>query len=301
MKKLSETIIFFGSGPVAADSLAFLASIFEIECVITKQASSHHRGSVPVLEQAQKLGLSLQFANNRQELNQLLSEVSFSSRLGVVVDYGVIVSQKIIDSFPLGIINSHFSLLPEWRGADPITFSVLSGQKETGVCLMLIVEQLDAGQLIAQERVALAEDITTPELTDQLIEKSNQMLSHYLPLYLAGNIKPYDQPDLPATFSRKLTKADGLIDWTKPAVQLEREIRAFAGWPRSTTTLADKSVIVTKARIIETASQPGRILENKGRLVIAAGDNALEIIRLKPAGKPEMTAQAFLAGHPNLK
>src|SRR5438045_3687175 len=143
MKKTSKTIAFFGSGPVAADSLIFLAEYFEIEVVVTKPVPAHHKVKAPVEEVARAKNLKLLFANNRSGLDKLIQEKPFKSELGIIVDFGVIVSQKVIDAFKLGIINSHFSLLPRWRGADPITFAILEGDAKTGVSLMLIDEQLD--------------------------------------------------------------------------------------------------------------------------------------------------------------
>ena|SRR3989344_5012251 len=300
MKKTSEKIVFFGSGPVAAASLASLVDAFEIELVITKRPPSYYRGAVPVVELAKKLQLNVEFANTLQELDDLTSRVDFKSRVGVIVDYGVIVSQSVIDIFPLGIINSHFSLLPEWRGADPITFTVLSGQDETGVSLMTIVEQLDEGYLIAQEKLSISPLITTPELTNQLISKSNEMLVHYLPDYIDGKIKPYSQSKLSTTYSRKLTKADGLIDWDKPAIRLEREIRAYLEWPKSTTTINNKKVIITKASVISGSGKPGDIEINGKNLIVYTGENALRIEKLKPAGKNEMTSEAFITGYRTL-
>lgn len=290
-------IVFFGSGPVASASLESLAKAFTIESVITKQAPAHHRGSVPVLELTQKLKLPVEFANDKTELDKLIQEKHFKSKVGVIVDYGVIVSRQVIDTFELGIINSHFSLLPEWRGADPITFTILSGQSETGVSLMRIVEELDEGPLIAQQRVKIPQHTTTPELTRSLIDKSNEMLLRYLPEYMAGRIKPYDQPNLPPTYSRKLTKNDGVLDWTKPAVRLEREVRAFIEWPKSRTTLADKDVVVTKSHVVNLSGKPGAVTIDHKQLIVACGEQGLAIDRLKPAGKPEMSIEAFLAGY----
>src|SRR5687768_10593623 len=132
MNKKSEPIVFFGSGPVAAESLRLLAQDFTIEAVITKPRAAHHKGDVPVLTLAESLGLPTETAYDKKSLDKLFETKAFKSRLGVLVDFGIIVSQAVIDYFPFGIVNSHFSLLPEWRGADPITFSILSGQKETG-------------------------------------------------------------------------------------------------------------------------------------------------------------------------
>lgn len=299
MKKMSETIIFFGSGPVAAASLAYLIDNFNIEAVITKSVPPHHRGSAPVEELAKHRSVPTYFANNRGELDTLVKQQRFSSRVGLVVDYGVIMSAEVINYFELGIVNSHFSLLPKWRGADPITFAVLNGDSKTGVSLMLIVPKLDEGDLLSQDTLAIKNDITTPQLTGQLVDLSNKMLARDLPRYVSGDLKPYPQPDQPSSYSRKLTKEDGLVDWHKPAEVIEREIRAFIEWPKSRTILAGKDVVITKAHVTNRSGEPGTVIIDNKQLIIACGKGALVIEQLKPAGKPAMTAEAFLAGYRN--
>jgi methionyl-tRNA formyltransferase len=303
---MSETIVFFGSGPVAARSLELLQPWCEVEAVITKPQPPHHKEPFPVIDIAQKYELPILPVSNRQELDELVAHKSFASRIGVLIDFGIIVSQKVIGSFELGIVNNHFSILPEWRGADPITFAILSGQKQTGVSLMLLVPKMDEGPLIAYGEYDVDPDITTPELTEDLIELSNALLEHTLPPYLAGNINPLPQSvtNRKISYSRKLTKEDSTIDWQKPAEQLAREIRAFSGWPKSRTTLANKEVIITKAHA--TPRMPGaglgslEIDKQNGFIGVATSNGTLWIERLKPAGKPEMTAKAFLAGYGNL-
>lgn len=302
---MSETIVFFGSGPVAAASLDSLLKDFVVEAVVTKAVPSHHKGLAPVEELAKTRELRIYFANTRTEADNLVQNQPFSSRLGVVVDYGVILSREVIDSFELGIINSHFSLLPKWRGADPITFAILSGDSETGVSLMRIVPKLDAGDLLSQETLALTPDITTPELTKQLVNLSNHVLARDLPRYMTGEITAYSQPDQPPSYSRKLTKADGIIDWDKPAEQIEREIRAFIEWPKSRTGLWGMDIIITKAYAVPSTGlndTPGvvTVIRESGVFAVATSDGSLWIERLKPAGKNEMTAKAFLAGHQHL-
>lgn len=309
MKKTSETtktsgklqIVFFGSGPVAARSLKLLLQDFEVEAVITKPKPEHHRGDTPVLELCEKLKLKTFTPGNKKELSQLFQKKPVSSKLGIVIDYGIIIAQDVIDYFPLGIVNSHFSLLPQWRGADPITFSILSGQPATGVSLMLITAGLDEGPLLCQSPFLLPADITTPELTDTLIEISHASLKEILPMYVSGEVTPREQ-DLsqPPTFSRKLTKEDGIIDWEKPAEELEREIRAFIEWPKSRATLVGKDVIITRAHIVDEAGRPGKAIARGKELIVYCGGGALSIDMLKPAAKKEMTAEAFLAGHKNL-
>lgn len=303
MTKTSKTVVFFGSGPVAAASLELLLQDFEIEAVVTKPKPAHHKGAFPVIEVANQHNLPLHTVSNKKELSDLIADDPFSSPVGVLIDFGIIVSQDVIDYFPRGIVNSHFSVLPEWRGADPITFAVLSGQETTGVSLMLLVEAMDEGPLISFGEYKLPPNITTPELTTHLIKLSHALLRAELPRYL-------DNPDFtPApqtitgrkpSYSRKLTKDDGLIDWTKPAVQIEREIRAYQDWPKSKSTIAGKEVVIIKAEVIKQSGKPGSVVVDDTSLVIHCGQQALKILSLKPAGKNEMTAESFINGHRNL-
>jgi methionyl-tRNA formyltransferase len=203
----------------------------------------------------------------------------------------------------LGIINSHFSLLPEWRGADPITFAILSGQKQTGVSLMLLDERMDEGSLIAQSVCDISSDETTKSLTSKLIQISDSMLKTAVPLYLRHEATPISQDQdnivgnkIPS-YSRRLTKDDGIIDWTKSAVQLEREIRAYSEWPKSRTILANREVIIINAAVNDMTGKPGIVLINNKQLFVHCGQDTLEITRLKPAGKAEMSTEAFLAGY----
>lgn len=300
------SLVFFGSGPVAAKSLALLAQDFTIEAVVTKPKPAHHRGEFPVLSVAAEYSLPIFTPTNKRELSELFTAKPVSSTIGVVIDYGIIIAQDVIDYFPLGIVNSHFSLLPEWRGADPITFSILSGQEQTGVSLMLITAGLDEGPLLAQSPLAITKETTTPSLTSQLIELSHASLVAILPEYISGTITPAPQESATIssvhepTFSRKLTKEDGVLDWHKPAAQLEREIRGFLEWPKSRTVLAGKDVVITAAHVMDEAGTPGTVLVQGKQIIVHCKEQSLVIDRLKPAGKAEMTAQAFLAGYKNL-
>jgi methionyl-tRNA formyltransferase len=315
MKKMSKTakfsgnqpsVVFFGSGPVAAKSLELLAQNFDIEAVVTKPKPDHHKHAFPVIDSAKKLNLPIYTVSNKTDLSELIAKKPFNSNLGVLIDFGIIVARDVIDYFPLGIINSHFSVLPEWRGADPITFSILSGQKSTGVSLMLLVEKMDEGPLLSFGEFELPEKITTPQLTEHLINFSNQMLINEIPRYIAG-AKPSPQSitGRKVSYSRKLTKLDGVIDWNKSAEAIEREIRAFIDWPKSRTTIAGKDIIVTDAYSVATVShgaRPGDIeaVPESGLIMVVTGNGSLCINKLKPAGKNEMTSKEFLAGHKNL-
>lgn len=291
MSKNNLKIVFFGSGEIANQTLKYLKNHFFIEAVITKKSTQAY---LPTLLPGTKIFT----ADNKDELNKIFENNNFSSKLGVLVDYGVILDQKILEVFPKGIVNSHFSLLPEWRGADPIVFSLLSGQDKTGVSLMLIDRGIDTGKLLAQKSVPIEarEDIFS--LNNKLINLSNELLAKYLPMYVAGKLPLRNQSQsVEPTYSRKLKKSDGDINWSKTAEEIEREIRAYKKWPKSRTKLAGKDVIITDATLINDSGTPGQTVAYDKKIKVFCGKNALLINKLKPAGKKEMTSEAFLAGY----
>jgi methionyl-tRNA formyltransferase len=297
MLKQLKTIVFFGSGPVAAKSLELLSRNFEIEAVITKPKKSNTKRSVPVIEIAEKLKLKVYTASSKKELDSIFDQSPFKSQIGILIDFGIIVSNKVINYFTLGIINSHFSLLPNWRGADPISFSILNGENTTGVSLMILSEGIDEGNLIAQEKIPLKTQ-NSVELTDQLIKLSDKMLKDKIPSYISNKIKPYPQlAETPITYSRKLTKQDGTIDWNKTANQILNEIRAYIEWPKSYTDIYSIPVIITKAEINNTVGNPGHITFDKKSMLIYCSDGSLDILKVKPLGKNEMDISAFIAGY----
>lgn len=299
MSSGKPSIVFFGSGPVSLASLKALHANFELEMIITKPNPASSRAPRHVPDYVEQHDLPMLQPATKTELSQLVKQANFASRVGVVVDYGMIIPQEVIDSFELGIINSHFSLLPEWRGADPITFALLSGQDTTGVSLMLIVPELDEGDLLLQRPYAIKPDDNIISLTDELVKLSNTMLTEAIPAYLDDMIHPYAQDETrPTTYSRKLTKADGEIDWHKPADQIEREIRAYLGWPGSKTEINGKRVTVTQASVRDQSGAAGTFEQQGKQLIAYCGENALEIQKLKPDGKGEMPIEAFLAGNP---
>ncbi len=302
------SIVFFGSGPVAAASLELLADSFIIEAVVTKPRPPHHHGSVPILEVAEAHAFRIIEVSSKKEVSDKITAGQFESDVAILIDFGIIVSQDVIDAFPFGIVNSHFSLLPEWRGADPITFAILSGQERTGVSLMLLVEAMDEGPIIAFGVQELDSSFTTPRLTEKLVQLSYTLLRDELPRYLEQQnaipqselpnlITDFEYPSAP-TYSRKLTKEDGILDFNKPAEALEREIRAYSEWPKSRCNIGDHAVIITEAAVVQMGkATPGKLMPERKRLFIGTGEAWLEILRLKPAGKPEMSAEAFLAGY----
>lgn len=297
-------IVFFGSGPVAAKSLQLLSEYCDVEAVITKPQPPHHKEKFPVLELAEKMGTQIFTPYGKKELSELFAKNPVASKIGIVIDYGFIINQDVIDYFPLGIINSHFSVLPDLRGADPISFAILSGQKMTGVSLMRITAGMDEGPLLGYGEWPLDGTETTPELTHRLITLSDTLLKKELPRYIADpSMRLADQSitGRKVSYSRKLTKEDGVLDFSKSAEQLEREVRAFIEWPRSRIVLGDTQFIVTKSHVEhKNDTKTGTIWLEYHKFGVFCSKDSLVIDRIIPPGKKEMTAEAFLAGYRHL-
>lgn len=292
------SVVFFGTGPVAARCLQLLCKHFTIEAVVTKPRPAHHKYESPVLQVAEAQQFPVLYAANKSQLDAVLAQQAFTSQLGVLIDFGIIISQAAISTFPRGIINSHFSLLPRWRGADPITFAITSGDTKTGVSLMMIDEGMDTGKLLTYRTLHMAPGETAITLTDKLIVLSDELLQEFIPKYLNGQVQPKNQPHPSrATYSRKLTKQDGIIDWQLSAAQIERNIRGYIEWPGSRTTLGATEVIITAARVVDQTGTPGTYRIDGKQLIIFAGTGALAIDSLKPIGKKDMPTAAFLAGY----
>lgn len=314
MKKTSKTmqssgtntppkIVFFGSGPVATKSIELLSKDFEVEAIITKPTTLKDIQTADIPEDTRVYSVG-----SKAELDTLIQTTQFESSVAILIDFGIIVSQTVIDSFEFGIINSHFSLLPELRGADPITFSILSGQKRTGVSLMRLVEAMDEGPIIACGVYELTGAESTPELTHGLIHLSDTLLKKEIPRFLSGETQAVDQSEMPAlipdypstpSYSRKLTKTDGVLDFSKPAITLEREIRAFSGWPKSRTTIVGKDVIILGAHVNTSLhGNPGDVYRTDDKqLAIHTTQGTIVVDLLQPAGKKPMSAEAFIAGY----
>lgn len=263
MPNPSKTILFFGNEKLATGIVA-----------------------EPLISQA--------LINNGYEIEALVTGKEIpkhSAKLAVLAAYGKILPQSVLDEFPLGIINVHPSLLPQYRGPTPIEQAILDGTTKTGVSIMRLSSEMDAGLIYKQKAIHLRGNETKAALASQLQALGAELLLEVLPAVLDGSLKPRQQPHPErATYCKLIKKADGQLDWQKPAAQLEREVRAYTGWPGSFTKLADKDVIITQASVATTKPDKS--------LAIEAGDgNFLVIEKLKSAGKREMTAQEFLAGH----
>ncbi len=283
---LKDRLFFFGTSDFSAPALeALIKANFNIVAIITKPDKPGGRGQKIIEPKVKKVAQvhnikifqPLKFKDIREELEALKPDA------GVVVAYGKIIPQSIIDLFPKGLINTHASLLPKYRGPAPIEAAILAGDKETGITLMQIDAGMDTGPAYVDESINI-ESSDRLELYDKLSKMGAEMLVKYLPDILSGKLKPKSQDDSKATVIGMISKEDAEIDWNQPAEQIERKIRAHLGWPGSKTKLGNTEVTVTAAHVGEPESKDLA----KGNLIID---------RLKPAGKKEMTGREFLAGH----
>mgnify|MGYP000277106796 CR=1 FL=1 len=300
----SNRIIFFGNERLATGTSTdcpLLSSLIEagydIAAVVTNNSNTTGRKkrqleiselakkhAIPVLMPAQPLDI-------KEELTQL------DATIGVLAAYGRIVPQAMIDIFPLGIINVHPSLLPLHRGSTPIESVILNGGTKTGVSIMALTKQMDAGPVYAQSEIILTGKETKQELADTASEIGARMIVELLPDILNGTVVALPQDESRATYDSLISKSDAIIDWTKPAAQIEREIRAYANWPKSRTQLLGKDVIIHKVSVIaKTKVTPGETEVTKDSLMVDCAQNTLQIDVIQPANKSPMATAAFLNG-----
>lgn len=300
---LKDEIVFFGTGYISLKSLEALKKHFTIEAVITKSDRTNSTGRTTptaVKVHAQKHGVEVHEAENAQELRQIFTTHQFRSRIAVVVDFGVIIPESVIQYFPLGILNSHFSLLPKYRGADPIRASIINGDTETGVTIMRITPQLDDGPILKQAKIAINADETLATLSPRLLELNSKLLPQTATEYIDGNIEPKPQKENNATYTHKLKKSDGQIDWSEQADVIERKIRAYQPWPKASTIIKDHPVIILASHVIDqnnSKEEPGTFYFSDGKIFAATGSGTLEITRLQPHDRKPMNAAEFIRGY----
>jgi methionyl-tRNA formyltransferase len=221
----------------------------------------------------------------------------------VVVAYGQILPQTILDVPRFGCLNVHTSLLPKYRGAAPIQWAILNGDAETGVTIMKMDAGLDTGPALSLARMPIADTDNAQTLHDRLARLGADLLARTIPDYVHGRITPQPQPTEGATYARKIAREDGRIDWSKPAREIWNQIRAFMPWPGAFTSYANdgppRLLKIWHATTEERAFQaPGRVLEcGKLGIVVACGEHALRILELQLEGGRRVTAAQFLAGH----
>ncbi|WP_337026465.1 methionyl-tRNA formyltransferase [Pantoea eucrina] len=294
-------IIFAGTPDFAARHLdALLASEHQVTGVFTQPDRPAGRGNKltpgPVKVLAQTHGIPVfQPKSLRPEENQQLV-ADLQADIMVVVAYGLILPQAVLSMPRLGCVNVHGSLLPRWRGAAPIQRALWAGDSETGVTIMQMDAGLDTGDMLLKLNCPIGPDDTSASLYNRLAELGPQGLLQTLTMLATNRAQPEVQDNALATYAEKLSKEQARLDWTLPAAQLERCIRAFNPWPVSYFLIDDQPVKVWQATVLpHQDKQPGEILHaDKQGIQIATADGVLNLLSLQPAGKKPMSAQDLL-------
>jgi methionyl-tRNA formyltransferase len=305
----SSTIVFFGNERLAtgvtttAPTLQSLINAgYHVAAVVSNYTTGTSRNSreLEIASIAEAHDIPVLLPKKVIEIKDQLAE--YGAEVAVLAAYGQIVPESILELFPKGILNIHPSLLPLHRGPTPIENAILEGARQTGVSIMKLVKAMDAGPVATQESLGINGTETKQELADMLLEKGAKLLINALPQVLDNTIKFTPQDEARATYDPLISKSDGELDWNKSAETLEREIRAYQEWPKSRTNLAGTEVVITKAHTAapQDASEAGSVYITKDKhIAVHCANGVLIIEALKPAGKPEMSAEAFLAGYGN--
>ena len=303
-------IIFMGTADLACASLRALCreTSFQVITVVSQPDKPKGRDMklqpTPVKELALAEGLPVLQPRRARDEEFIAQLRALQPDLIVVAPYGQILPQTLLDIPRLGCLNVHTSLLPKYRGAAPIQWAILDGESETGVTIMKMDAGLDTGPMVSTTRTAITPEDNAQTLHDRLAALGGELLVETIPDYAAGKIVPTPQPAEGATYARKISKEDGLIDWSQPARALWNRVRGFTPWPGAYTHLnSDGAPRLLKIWLAEVepnrSGAPGEILHaDKNGVVIACGEQALRVTQLQREGGRRMTAQEFLAGHP---
>ena len=232
-----------------------------------------------------------------EEAKQLFA--SHDADVAVVVAYGRILPDEFLRAPRRGCINVHFSLLPLYRGAAPTNWAIVNGERETGVTTMFIEPTLDTGPILLQSKTEIGETETAPELMERLAEIGASLLSETLARL--GDLTPRPQHDRDATFAPILEKEDGLIDWSRSALEIERRVRGFQPWPNAYTTFNSKGLTIWRAQPVESPSpnaKPGEVVVAHGdELLVSCGEQtALRLLEVQPEARKRLTVRDFVNG-----
>jgi len=301
---MSIRIVFMGSPAFALPSLSALAAtrIYQVVGVITQPDRSSGRGrelkSPPLKTLALELNIPVMQPEKLRTPEAMRQLQAWNPDLIIVAAFGQILKKDVLDLPRYGCINVHASLLPRWRGAAPVNAAILAGDEEMGVTIMQMDVGLDTGPMLAKKSIRLKPDDTTDSVLGALSTLGADLLLDTLPKYLSGELQPVPQPTEGATYAPMLKKEDGLLDFSHPAIELERRVRAMNPWPGAWFDWKGNPLKVVKASVIsgEKGLASGSRLTVEGRPAVQSAEGILILDEVQPAGKKAMPGKSFLAG-----
>lgn len=295
-------IAFLGTPRFASSILEDLVkSGFEIVAVYTKPDTASGRNKTTkiseVKEIATKYNLPIFQPVDKLELEELLS--TQKPDLLVVAAYGLILTTKTLEAPKHGALNVHGSLLPKYRGASPVTASILNGDEKTGISIIKVTPGMDEGPIlqISPHETKIEPNDTTESLMNKMALLGSKAIIEAIPKYIQGEVKLIEQINSEATYCKMISKNDGVIDFNKSATQIEREIRAYYPWPKSQLIYKDKKYIILKALVSGVTIEPGIIKNIDNKLILGLSNSSIEILVIQPEGKKPMSARDFINGY----
>jgi methionyl-tRNA formyltransferase len=302
---MSLRLIFMGTPDFAVPTLLELvAHGHEIAAVYTRAAKPAGRGMklqpTPVEQEARRLGIPVMTPKTLKTPEALEEFRAHEADAAVVVAYGMILPQAILDAPKLGCFNLHASLLPRWRGAAPINRAIMAGDAETGVMVMKMDAGLDTGDVAMAERIAITDAMTAADLHDALARLGGDLMVRAVGALERGMLQLTKQSEQGVTYAAKIDKAEARIDWSRPARDVLRHIHGLSPFPGAWCEMPIEDppvrVKILRCAVAEGAAAPGELLDD--HLTIACGQGAIRILELQRAGKAPMKAEEFLRGTP---
>ena len=294
-------IAFLGTPDFSVPALdALLSAGHEVTCVYTQPPRPAGRGKAerrsPVHDRAEAGGSSVRTPKTLRDPNVQAAFAALNLDAAVVVAYGLILPQPVLDSPAHGCINIHASLLPRWRGAAPIQRAILAGDAETGITIMQMDAGLDTGPELLRKPVLLAPDTNAGMLHEALAETGGRLIVAALAGIEDGTLQAVPQSETGDTYAQKIKRGEERSDWSQPATMLDRHVRAFAPWPGAWFEHDGDRIKVLKAAIAATDGAPGEVMDDA--LTVACGEGALRLMTVQRAGRAALTAADYLRGRP---
>lgn len=285
-------VIFMGTPEFSVPALDAVAAEHEVVCVYSQPPRPAGRGQKlrpsPVHQRAEALGLSVRHPERLKD--QVEPFAALQADVAVVVAYGLILPQPVLDAPRFGCLNIHASLLPRWRGAAPIHRAVMAGDAETGVCIMQMEAGLDTGPVLLREAIGIGPAETTGDLHDRLAALGGRLIGRALAgLPMAAE----PQPDAGVSYAHKIDKAEARVDWSRPAAEVARHINGLSPFPGAWCQAGGARLKLLRAEVTQGVGAPGQVL---GGLKIACGEGAVRVVEAQRPGKGAQAADVLLRG-----
>ncbi len=299
---MSKQILFFGNEKLATGVTTkaqifngLIEAGFEIKALIIAQKLDKYSDKLEIVKLAKQNRIEVKsFASLKQSVAEI---ANYNVDMAVLAAYGKIVPPEVLNIFKIGIINIHPSLLPKHRGPTPIESTILNGENETGVSIMKLAADMDAGPIYKQRSIKISPNESKQAIADKLDLLGKKLLLESIEAIVAGNLTPSDQPGYGATYDKLITKEDGDINWNESWAQIDKKIRAYAGWPKARFNIGYIELTLIKAHFENRSGKNGELVKHDGSFGIYCNNGLVVVDQLIPSGAKTMSGQEFIRGY----